>query len=162
LALLLPLLGGFVGVALGRYVWPAIRGGDPAALLAAQLEAARLEEECRALRALAQQLEVERAAGMEELRRSGEGAARLSERVDSLTRQAEDQGRLARGLEGQRDAAAAEAKSAVAEVARLKERERALLEKIAELSPIECAARYTDFLFSPSITERRVETLSSN
>ena len=42
--ILLALLGGLVGVALGRYVWPAIRGVDTAALLAAQNEGARLRK----------------------------------------------------------------------------------------------------------------------
>jgi DNA recombination protein RmuC len=130
--ILLAILGGLVGVALGRYVWPAIRGSDTAALLAAQMEAARLEEECRSLRTQAEQLEAERAVRIEEQRRSGEEAARLSERVDSLTRQADEQGRFARTLEGQRDVGAAEAKTAAAEVARLKEREKSLSEKVAE------------------------------
>jgi hypothetical protein len=48
--ILLTLLGGVAGVVLGRYVWPAIRGSDPAAFLGVQTEAARLEEECRSLR----------------------------------------------------------------------------------------------------------------
>jgi DNA recombination protein RmuC len=130
--LLLAVLGGLIGVALGRYVWPAIRGSETAALLAAQMEATRLGEECRSLRAQTEQLKVERAARIEELRRSGEEAARLNERVDSLTRQAEELGRLVRAVEGQRDAAAAEAKSAAAEVARLREREKSLSEKVAE------------------------------
>ena len=130
--ILLAVLGGLVGVALGRYVWPAIRGCDTAALLAAQMEAARLEQECRSLRTQAEQLESQRAAGIEGLRRSGEEAARLTERVDSLTRQVEEQGRNLRTLEGQRDVAAAEAKTAAAEVARLNEREKSASEKVAE------------------------------
>ncbi len=130
--ILLAVLAGLVGVVLGRYVWPAIRGSDTAALLATQMEAVRLEEECRFLRTQAEQLEAERAARIEELRRSGEEAARLSERVDSLTRQADEQGRFARTLEGQRDVAAAEAKTEAAEVARLKEREKSLSEKVTE------------------------------
>jgi DNA recombination protein RmuC len=130
--ILLTVLGGLVGVALGRYVWPAIRGTDAAALLAAQMEAARLEEECRSLRAQTEQLETERVARIEELRRSGEEAARLSERVENLKAQAEEQGNLARVLEGQRDVAAAEAKAVAGELAGLKEREKALVEKVAE------------------------------
>jgi DNA recombination protein RmuC len=130
--ILLAVLSGLVGVALGRYVWPAIRGRNAEALLAAQMASARLDEECRTLRARAEELEAERTGGMEELRRAEAEAARLNERVDSLTRQAEEQCKIARSLEGQRDAAAAEAKTAVAEVARLKEREKALLQKVAE------------------------------
>jgi DNA recombination protein RmuC len=130
--ILLAVLGGLVGLALGRYVWPAIRGADAAALLAAQMEAARLEEECRSLRARADQLQAEHATTIQELRQSGEEAARLSERVENLKAQAEEQGNLARVLEGQRDAAAAEAKAAAADVAGLKEREKALVGKVAE------------------------------
>src|ERR1700731_4484428 len=89
--ILLAVLGGLVGVALGRYVWPAIRGVDTAALLATQHEAARPPEECRCLRTQGRQLDAERAVRIEELRRSGEEAARLSERVDSLTRQGDEQ-----------------------------------------------------------------------
>jgi DNA recombination protein RmuC len=130
--ILLAVLGGVMGVALGRYVWPAIRGRDAAALLAAQMESARLEEECRAVRARAEQLQAELAARIQELRQSGEEGARLSERVESLKAQSEEQGNVVRALEGQRDVAAAEAKTATAEVARLLEREKALVEKVAE------------------------------
>jgi DNA recombination protein RmuC len=129
---LLAVLGGLVGVALGRYLWPAIRGSDPAALQSAQMEVVRLGEECRSLRMQAERLEAERAASIEGRRRLGEDAARLSERAESMARQAEEQSTLARALEGQRDAAAAEAKTAAEEVARLKEREKALSEKVAE------------------------------
>ncbi|MBV8456720.1 MAG: DNA recombination protein RmuC, partial [Acetobacteraceae bacterium] len=95
--LLLAGLGTLLGVALGRYVWPAIRGSDPEALRSAQVE-----------------------------------AARLGERVQSLTTQAEENVRLAHLLQEQRDAAAAEAKASAAEVARLTEREKALSEKVDE------------------------------
>ena len=88
--LLLAVLGALLGVALGRYVWPAIRGSDPEVLRSAQME-----------------------------------MARLGERVQSLTKEAEEQGRLSRS-------AAAEAKTSAAEVARLNEREKALSEKVAE------------------------------
>jgi len=98
--ILLLVLGGLLGVALGRYVWPAIRESDAAALVAAQMEAAKLGEECRSLRTQAQQLEAERAARIDELRKSGEEAARLSERVESLKAQVEEQGRSVRLLEG--------------------------------------------------------------
>src|SRR5262249_26535840 len=67
----------------------AIRSSHTAALVAAQIEIARLTEECRALRSRADQLDAERKS------------------------------------------AAGEAKTAVAEVARLKERESALSDRIA-------------------------------
>jgi DNA recombination protein RmuC len=130
--ILLLVLGGLLGVALGRYVWPAIRESHTAALLAAQMDAAKLGEECRSVRTQAEQLEAERTARIEELRKSGEEAARLSERVESLKAQIEEQGRSVRLLEGQRDAAAGEAKAAAVEVAHLMEREKALSEKVAE------------------------------
>jgi DNA recombination protein RmuC len=59
-------------------------------------------------------------------------AARLSERVEGVTRQVEEYAKLVRSLEARRDGAATEAKTAAAEVARLKERESALSEKIAQ------------------------------
>jgi DNA recombination protein RmuC len=79
-----------------------------------------------------EQLEAERGARIEELRQSGQEAARLSERVESLKSQVEEQAKLVRLLEGQRDAAAADARAASGEVARLTEREKALSEKVAE------------------------------
>src|ERR1700746_4122549 len=79
-----------LGVVIGRYVCPATRGGPAAALVSAQLE-----------------------------------AARLGERFDGVTRQAEEQAAALRALENRREAAAVEA-------ARLKERETALMQKIAE------------------------------
>jgi hypothetical protein len=104
--ILLAVLGGIAGVALGRYVWPAIRSRDAAALLAAQMEATRLGEECRALRTRAAQLEPALAGRIEELRLSQEETARLGERVESMKAQAEEQGNVVRALEGQRDVAA--------------------------------------------------------
>ena len=80
--ILLAVLGGLVGVALGRYIWPAIRDSYTAALLTAQMQATKFEEECRSLRKQAEQLEAERAARIEELRQSGQEAARLGERVE--------------------------------------------------------------------------------
>jgi hypothetical protein len=69
--ILLAVLGGLLGVGLGRHVWPAIRDSYTAALLAAQMQAAKLEEECRSLRKQTEQLEAERAARIEELREAG-------------------------------------------------------------------------------------------
>ena len=110
--ILLTVLGGLLGVALGRYVWPAIRDSHAAALLAAQMQATKLEEECRSLRKQTEHLEAERGTRIEELRQSGQEAARLSERVESLKSQVEEQAKLVRLLEGQRDVAAADARAA--------------------------------------------------
>src|SRR6201987_4759989 len=128
----LTVLGGLLGVALGRYVWPAIRDSHAAALLAAQMQATKLEEECRSLRKQTEHLEAERGGRIEELRQSGQEAARLSERVESLKSQFEERAKVVRLLEGQRDVAAADARAASGEVARLTEREKALSEKVAE------------------------------
>ena len=130
--ILLTVLGGLLGVALGRYVWPAIRDSHTAALLAAQMQATKLEEECRSLRKQTEQLEAERGTRIEELRQSGQEAARLSERVESLKSQIEEQAKLVRLLGGQRDEVTADARAASGEVARLTEREKALSEKVAE------------------------------
>lgn len=79
-----------------------------------------------------EQLEAERAARIEELRQSEQEAARLSERVESLKTQVDEQAKGVRLLEGQRDEARGEAKAAAGEVARLTEREKALSTKVAE------------------------------
>ena len=130
--ILFMVVGCLLGVVLGRYVWPAIRGCHTAALLTAQMQATKFEEECRSLHGQMEQLEAERAARIEELRQSGQEAARLSERVESLKTQVEEQAKRVRLLEGQRDEARAEAKAAAGEVARLTEREKALSTKVAE------------------------------
>jgi DNA recombination protein RmuC len=93
----LAVAGTFLGLALGRYAWPVTRGGDPALLVTAQME-----------------------------------AARLAERVAGLMRQLDDATDLARRVEAQRAEAQAEAKLAIADVARLTERETALSRRIAE------------------------------
>lgn len=58
--------------------------------------------------------------------------ARLTERLQALTRQLEEQAERARAIEIQRAAASEEAKTAAAQVARLTERELGLNAKIAE------------------------------
>lgn len=89
-AALLALASALLGITLGRYAWPSIRGDHAAE------------------------------------------AARLAERVDGLQGQLDDQTTLARRLEAQRAEAEAAAKQAIADVARLTERETALSGKIAE------------------------------
>ena len=74
--ILLAVLGGIAGVALGRYVWPAIRGENAAALVAAQMEATRLEEECRALRTRGEQLETALATTMNGRAAKGHASAK--------------------------------------------------------------------------------------
>jgi len=119
-----------LGIALGRYVWPAVRGSDRDATAKAQADVARLGQECSSLRNRADVLEGERKSAADEAKRAGEEVARLTERVASLTKQNDEQAKQTVLLEGQRERAANEAKAAGAEVARLSERETALGEKI--------------------------------
>jgi DNA recombination protein RmuC len=119
-----------LGIALGRYVWPTVRGKDRDALAKAQTEVARLDQECIALRSRAEQLDTEHKAATAEAKRTGEEVARLTERVTGLTKQIEEQAKQNNALETQRDACANEAKAVGAEVARLTERESALTQKI--------------------------------
>jgi DNA recombination protein RmuC len=123
-----------LGVALGRYVWPVVRGIAPDVLARAQTEVARLDQECGALRDRADQLDTEYKAAVADAKRAGEEVARLTERVAGLTKQIEEQARQNNALETQRDGAASEAKAAGAEVARLKEREISLTQKIEALT----------------------------
>ena len=73
------------GVALGRHVWPAIRSSHTAALVAAQIEIARLTEECRALRSRADQLDAERKSAAGEAKTAVAEVARLKERESALS-----------------------------------------------------------------------------
>jgi hypothetical protein len=65
----LALASAFLGITLGRYAWQAIRrGGDPAGLVSAQIEAAQLRERVAGLQGqldeqsnLARRLEAQRA-----------------------------------------------------------------------------------------------------
>jgi DNA recombination protein RmuC len=90
-ASLLAVLGALLGVALGRYAWPAIRGGDAAALTSAQIEAARLGERAVGLErqlddqaSLAHSLEAQRAAAEAEAKATGAEVARLTQREADL------------------------------------------------------------------------------
>ena len=119
-----------LGIALGRYVWPAIRGRDRETLAKAQAEVARLDQECGALRSRVAQLEADRRAAADEGKKSGEEVARLTERAAGLTKRIEELTKQNGILEAQRDGAASEAKTVGAEVARLTERESALTQKL--------------------------------
>jgi DNA recombination protein RmuC len=123
-------LAAALGIVLGRYVWPAVRGSDPDALAKAQTEVARLEQDSIALRSRADQLDADHKAASGEARRAAEEVARLTERVAGLTKRSQEQSEQNSALEAQRDKAASEAEAARVEVAQLKERESALAEKI--------------------------------
>jgi DNA recombination protein RmuC len=75
----------FSGVALGRNLWPATRRSDAAALIARQIEAARLTEECRALRSHTDRLEAEHKAAVSEAKTAAAEVARLTERESALS-----------------------------------------------------------------------------
>jgi len=125
-------LGAALGVVLGRYVWPAERGIDPALVASAQAEAARLDQECKALRARAEQVDADHKVASEQARRAGEEVARLTERASGATRQCDEQAKRATAAEGQRDLAANEAKALGAEVAQLTERVTGLTQQCDE------------------------------
>lgn len=130
--LLVGLLSMALGVALGRFIWPAARRADAEALSNAQDQIIRLDHECGALRTRADQLGEQYNASTIEAKAAREDVATLTERVVGLMKNAEQSDRQISSLEGQRDQLAAEAKSASEEIARLKERENALSEKLEE------------------------------
>lgn len=132
-------LGAAIGAALGRYVWPAGRATDAAALTASQIEAAQLSERLQALTHQLQEaterastLDAQSVAASEEARAASAEVARLGERLQGLAQQLREASERTGALEAQRTAAAEEAKTASAEVARLHERESALNARIAE------------------------------
>ncbi len=119
-----------LGVALGRYVWPAPRNTDSTALAVARAEITRLEQEHSVLRARAEQLELQQKTASDEAKKAGEEIARLTERVEGFAKQSGEQTKSASVLQLQRDGAISEATAAAAEIARLKEREIGLTQRI--------------------------------
>jgi DNA recombination protein RmuC len=96
IAALLATLAGILGLALGRYLWPATRGEDAAALQAAQLEAARLGERAMMLEQQAADTDAHRAAAERDARAAAAEIARLRGREADLgTRLAEQAAQLA-------------------------------------------------------------------
>src|SRR2546423_9518451 len=73
------------GLGLGRYVWPATGRRDAAALVAGQIEATRLMEECRALRSRADELDPAHKGAAIEAQTAAVEAARLRERERALS-----------------------------------------------------------------------------
>src|SRR5215213_6632866 len=87
---LLALAGMLTGIALGRHVWPAIRGGDVAAWQAGQVEVARLGERAAGLeRQLHEQTEARETAEAEGKATLAE-VARLRQRETDLAAQLGD------------------------------------------------------------------------
>jgi DNA recombination protein RmuC len=96
-------LGAGLGVAVGRYIWPAGRATDAAALAASQIEAAQLAERSQALMRQLQEasertgaLETQRTTANEEAKTAAAEVAQLREREAALnTRIAEQAQQLA-------------------------------------------------------------------
>jgi len=98
---LLAAAAALAGVALGRHVWPATRSADSAALMAGQIEVARLTEECRALRGRADQLETEHRAAELEAKAAAAEVARLKERESALSERIAGQAMQLAGMQKQ-------------------------------------------------------------
>jgi DNA recombination protein RmuC len=92
-------LGMVLGLVLGRYVWPAQRARDTAALVTAQMEITRLgdrfqvlnrqlEQECDRTRAT----DAQRASAANEVKTAAMEVARLTERENALTDKIAEQG----------------------------------------------------------------------
>jgi hypothetical protein len=98
-----------LGVLLGRYVWPRVPPVDPAAMAAAKVDIARLDEECATLQSRASDLDIRCRAAADEARKAGEDVARLVERIAGQPRH---------------DAAVGDAKPGATRVARLTARDQ--------------------------------------
>jgi DNA recombination protein RmuC len=85
LGALLAVAAVLAGVALGRHAWPATRRSDAAALVSRQIEAARLTEECRALRGRVDELEIAHEGALIEAKTAAVEVARLQERENALS-----------------------------------------------------------------------------
>ena len=85
LGALLAAVAALCGLGFGRYAWPAARRSDTAGLLAQQIEAARLTEECRALRSRVGELENAHQAAAVEAKTAAIEVARLKERESALS-----------------------------------------------------------------------------
>jgi DNA recombination protein RmuC len=95
IAALTAVLAGGLGVALGRYVWPATDGvADPAMLQASQLDAARSGERARMLERQLAESEAQRAAAEQEARTAVPEIARLRERESDLNARIAEQAAL--------------------------------------------------------------------
>ena len=121
--ILIALLSAALGVALGRYVWPASLSSDSAAYAVAQAEVARLDAECIALRDRAHEYETDIKTERENTGRASAEIARLNERTENYTKQIDDLAILMQTVENQRHSALNECKFSSSEVAQLRERE---------------------------------------
>lgn len=121
-----------LGLLVGRYVWPASRGADPALLDKARVDLSLLQQERDALRTQLARVDVQRESSANEAMRSREESARFAERVDSLVRKAAEQSEALTELRNQVDQARNAGQDAEKEVVRLREHEASLIKKISE------------------------------
>lgn len=128
------LVGAALGVVLGRYVWPAAPGADPAALAASLAEAARFSQDGATLRSQVEILQAERRDLAESGARTAEDNARLKERAERLQALLDERDGTVRSSEARHLSNAAEVTRLSAEVARLEEREAALAANIDQQS----------------------------
>jgi DNA recombination protein RmuC len=87
---LLAMAGTLIGIALGRHVWPAIRGDGGAALHAAEVETARLSERAAGLEWQVQEQIAARETAEAEAKAALAQAARLGQREADLVAQLGD------------------------------------------------------------------------
>jgi DNA recombination protein RmuC len=129
---LIGLLAVALGLAIGRYAWPVVRGVDPTVLAKAQAEAARSDQECCILRNRLNQLEGEHKSTIAEIVSSREEAAKLNGRTEILLQKINEQAHEIGTLRGEKTELTAKCESAQTEIARLSEREAALKHEIAD------------------------------
>jgi DNA recombination protein RmuC len=116
----------------GRYIWPVVRGVEPAVLAATQAELLRTSQQRDLLETQLGEAKAEQKALADTARSYGEDVARLGERVTSLANMKAEQMKATTLLATQRDTAATEAIRASSEIARLTEREASLSQKLAD------------------------------
>jgi DNA recombination protein RmuC len=127
------ILGGALGIALGRYVWPRQTIVDVSSSLAvSQQDVARLTQENETLRGRSQELNHDLRDAVADAQNKGENAARLAERSAQLSAKIDEQVAQQQLLISERDVAQRERDSLSTDVARFGEREIALNGKIAE------------------------------
>jgi DNA recombination protein RmuC len=85
IAALVATVSALAGTVLGRHLWPVTRASDAAALMAREIEVARLTEEGRALRSRADQLDADHRAAALEAKAAAAEVARLTERENALS-----------------------------------------------------------------------------
>jgi DNA recombination protein RmuC len=133
LTIVIGTIAGALGLALGRYLWPATRSADEIALTTAQAEARHLSDAAAGLKERVGALESDLQQKSDSLQTEEKKSARLDERVGALTRQVDEQAQTIAAATSAQTSAASRAQAAGEQVARLTEREQALTNEVAEL-----------------------------